>query len=192
MKKLVIIPVLFFFAGLISQEVIQCDTATSFWVIKKDKETYTVKLHGKVIKSNMPTVLVVNKYALQYIMVDKAQFVNRENANSEQEILQTYIKSEVDYLSKVLNTKLNVSMQNAPLSKDRNVIVWSYPMPEGQNSSVKIQLFACMIIGDKIIGFGSSQFTDQTFEEVRDFLMDVISTLEKAQGKPGKKKMCTK
>ena len=70
-------------------------------------------------------------------------------------------------------------MQEAPLSQDKAVLIWYYKMPEKIKGQVEMQIFANMIVDDKIFGFASPQFNDQKFEDVSDFLMDIISTLKR-------------
>jgi hypothetical protein len=86
--------------------------------------------------------------------------------------------------------KLNIQIQKAPLSSDKTVLIWFFEMPPSVSQEVKHQVFANVIIGDKIFGLSSSQFTDQKLEDVKNFLMDVISTLKQMNNKKDLEKLC--
>ena len=108
------------------------------------------------------------------------------------EILANYVSREVNYISGQFKTKLEAQMQKAPLSSEKDVILWWYKMPDGISEQVTNQLFASIIIEDKIFGVASPQFANQKFEQIRDFLMDVISTLNKLDEKKDLKNICNK
>lgn len=172
------------------QQLEKCDSIKSFWIIENGSTNYTLKILGKVAATERNNVISVNKYALQYLMVDKNDYVSEGKTSTELEILANYVSSEINYTSLQLKTKLEVQMQKAPLSGEKDVIIWWYKMPDGMNEQVVNQLFASIIIDDKIFGIASPQFADQEFGQVRDFLMDVISTLKKVDKKKELKDIC--
>lgn len=49
------------------------------------------------------------------------------------------------------------------------------------SEQVKSQIFVNIIIDDKIIGFGSPQFSAQEFDDVKEFLIGVVNTVEKTK-----------
>ncbi|UII20921.1 hypothetical protein [Fulvivirga ligni] len=176
--------------NLFGQTVERCDSTKAFWIIEKDKSTYTIKILGDVKTTERKNVISVDMYALQYLIVDTANYVIEGKSLTELQILANYVSSEVNYMSRQFQTKLEAQMQKAPLSSDKDVLIWWYKMPDGMNEEVSNQLFACIIMDDKIFGLASPQFIDQKFEDIRDFLMDNISTLKRVENKKELKKLC--
>ena len=170
--------VLIFSGSLYGQQIETCDSVTSFWIIEKDNTYYSLKLNGDVEVTNKESIISINDYVLQYNIVGKDKYTTGGKKLKEIDILLNYVSSELKYISGQFKTELETMAQKAPLSEDKDVVIWWYKMPEGMNEQVINQLFACIIIDDKIFGIGSPQFTDQNFGQIRDFLMDEISTLK--------------
>lgn len=166
--------------NLFGQELKHCDATKSFWIIEEGKATYALKIMGVANSTDKPNMISTNDYALQYLVVDKADFFEAGTKVSEMEILVNYVSSEVSFFSDQFQTKLDAQMQKAPLSKEKEVIIWWYTMPESMNDEVAKQVFASVIFEEKIFAVASPQFIDQEFEAVRDFLVNVISTLQRA------------
>ena len=78
------------------------------------------------------------------------------------------------------NEKLNIEMSKAALPGG-TALIWSFDMPPSVSAEVKKQIFIDVVIGDKIFGLSSSQFVDQTYDEVEDFLIRIISSLKKVK-----------
>ncbi len=173
-----IVALIMFATNLMGQQIIKCDSTKSFWAIENDSIKYAVKLSGKSQTTERFHVIAVNDYALQYLIVEKSNYIKEGEDNSDLKVLIRYALSEAEFLSEQFKAKINLQMIKAPLSQDKDVLIWYYEMPQGMNEQVKFQLYSNIIIGDKIIGFASPQFSDQKFESVRDFLMDIISTLK--------------
>jgi hypothetical protein len=172
------------------QQLYKCNTTKSFWTFTKDSSFFAVKLLGNAKETERKSVISVDNYVLQNLLIDKAKFMKEGEDNSDLKVLVRYAMSEAEYFSGVFKTKINIQMQKAPLSADKSVLIWFFEMPSGKNEKVKFQLFANIIIGDKIFGFASSQFADQKFDSVKDFLMDVISTLKRVDNKNDFDKLC--
>ena len=165
------------------QQVFKCNTSKSYWTFEKNDTFFAVKLDGNIKETERKNVISVDNYVLQNIILDKTKFIKEGEDNSDLKLLIKYAMSEAEYLSSQFKTKINIQMQKAPISADKNVLIWHFEMPSNMNQEVKSQIFANVVIGDKIFGLASSQFTDQKFENVRDFLMDVISTVKKLKNK---------
>lgn len=176
--------------NLYGQTVERCDSTKAFWIIENNNSTYTIKIRGDVKTTESKNVISVDMYALQYLIVDTNNYMIEGKTLTELQILANYVSSEVNYMSRQFQTKLEAQMQKAPLSSDKDVLIWWYKMPEGMNEQVSNQLFASIIIDNKIFGLASPQFIDQKFENIRDFLMDNISTLKKVKNKRDLKKLC--
>lgn len=172
------------------QQLEKCDSTNSFWIIENGATNYTLKITGKAATTKRKNVLSVNDYALQYLIIDKQNYISEEKTLTELEVLANYVSSEINYLSGQYKTKLEAQMQKAPLSREKDVLIWWYKMPDGLNEQVSSQIFASIIIKDKVFGVGSPQFANQNFKEVRDFLMDIISTLKNVDKKKELKNIC--
>jgi hypothetical protein len=172
------------------QQIEKCDSTKSYWIIESGNTNYTLKIPGTVSTTERKNVISVNNKALQYVVVEKKNYIIEGKTSTELEILANYVSNEVSYISRQFKTKLEAQMQKAPLSNEKDVVIWWYKMPDGMNEQVSNQLFVSIIIGDKIFGVASPQFTYQKFEEVRDFLMDIISTLKNVDKKKDLKNIC--
>ena len=172
------------------QQLYKCDTTKSFWTFEKDNSFFAVKLLGKVTEQANKNVIAVNNYALQYVIVDKKNYIKADSITADLKVLTNYALSEGEYMSGLFKQKLNIQMQKAPLSSDKTVLIWFFELPTSVSKEVKHQVFANIIIGDKIIGLSSSQFADQKLDDVKNFLMDVISTLKKVDNKNDFDKLC--
>ena len=172
------------------QQLYKCDTTKSFWAFSKDSSFFTVKLLGIAKETEKTSVISLNNYVLQSILIEKTKFIKSGEDNSDLKVLIRFALNESEYFSSQFKTKLNTQVQKAPLSADKSVLIWFFEMPPGINQEVKFQLFANIIIGNKIFGVGSSQFVDQKFESVKNLLMDVISTLKIFNDKNDFDKLC--
>jgi len=160
------------------QQLNKCDSTKSYWTFKQNNSFFSIKLLGNVSTTESVNIVSIDNYPLQSLVVDKSNFLKEGEDNSELKVLLRYANSEAEYLSSMFRTKIDIRLQQAPLSADKSVLIWFFEMPSGHNQEVKFQLFANIIHGDKIFGLARPQFADQKFDRVRDSLMDVISTLK--------------
>lgn len=172
------------------QQLYKCDSTKSYWTFTKDSSFFVIKLFGNVRETERKSVVAVDNFVLQGMVVDKAEYVKDGEDSSNLKVLIRYAMSEAEYFTGLFKTKINVQMQQAPISSDQIVLIWFFEMPSGQNQDVKYQLFANLIIGDKIFGLASSQFADQKLDNVKDFLMDAISTLKDVDNEEEFKNLC--
>ena len=190
-KKLILILTVATFTTLSvnGQQLFRCDTTTSYWTFEKGNSFLAVKLLGKVSEQERKSVIAVNNYVLQYVIVDKKDYI-KDNITDDLKVLTNYVLSEAEYMSGLFKQRLNIQIQKAPLSSDKTVLIWFFEMPSNVSQEVKHQVFVNIIVGDKIFGLSSSQFADQKLDDVKDFLMDVINTLKKVESKNDFKKLC--
>lgn len=172
------------------QALYKCDSAKSFWTFSQENSSFSIKILGNAIETERLNVISVNNSPLQSLLVDKVNFMEDGNDNTDLKVLIRFAVSEAEHLSSVFKTKINIKLQQAPLSPDKSVLIWFFEMPSGYNKEVKFQLYANIIVEDKIFGLARPQFTDQEFEKVRDSLMDVISTLKRVSSKNDFDKLC--
>ena len=130
------------------------------------------------------------QYALQGAIVSKSEFISNEDKKPEDlKVMVNCALAEARHFSNLFKIKVNIQMQKVSLA-DKESLLWFFDMPEQISKSVKKQLFINIIVGDKIVGLSSSQFENQKFGEVRDFLTDTIATLKKIDDKEKIKNPC--
>lgn len=173
-----------------AQQLFRCDTTKAYWTFEKDNSLFAVKLLGKVSEQERKSIIAVNNYALQYVIVDKKNYINVDSISADLKVLTNYALSEAEYMSGLFKQKLNVQMQKVPISSDKTVLIWFFEMPSSISQEVKHQVFANIIIDGKIFGLSSSQLTDQKLDDVKKLLMDVISTIKKLDSKNDFVKLC--
>lgn len=193
MRNLTILIAILLSLSASGQQLYKCDSTKSYWTFEKDISFFAVKLNGKVSEQERKSVIAVNNYALQYVIVDKKDYTKTDSMGSitaELEVLANYAISEAEYMTGLFKQKLNIQMQKVSLSSDKIILIWFFEMPPDVSLEVKNQVFANVIIGDKIFGLSSSQFTDQKLDDVKNFLIDIISTLKQVNSKKDFEKLC--
>lgn len=172
------------------QALYRCNETQSYWTFEKDNSFLAVRIAGKVTEQERKNVIAVNAYALQYVIVDKQPYLMGDSKSDDLKVLTNYALSEAEYMTNLFKQKLDIQMQKAPLSADKTVLIWWFEMPSNVSQEVKHQIFANIIVGDKIFGLSSAQFENQNLDDVKDFLMDVISTLQVVRKKNDLGKLC--
>jgi hypothetical protein len=178
------------FQSTYGQQLYKCDTTKSYWTFEKDSSFFAVKLLGNAKEQDRKSVISVGSFALQYVIVDKKNYIKEDADTSGLKVLIKYALSEAEYFTSIFKQKINIQLQKVPLSSNRSVLLWFFEMPSNVSKDVKHQVFANIIIGDKIVGLSSSQFSDQKFDDVKNFLIDIISTLKKFDSKKDFEKLC--
>lgn len=172
------------------QVLYKCNETQSYWTFEKDNSFLAVRVVGKVTEQERKNVIAVNGYALQYVIVDKQPYLMGDSQSDDLKVLTNYALQEAEYMTSVFKQKLDIQMQKAPLSTDKTVLMWWFLMPSSLSQEVKHQVFANIVVGDKVFGLSSPQFADQELDDVKDFLMDVISTLQAVRKKGDLGKLC--
>jgi hypothetical protein len=132
-----------------------------------------VKLKGRIQKTQYPSVIGLGDYALQYLIADKKRY----NKKTDLEIMVSHVMSEVEYQSKIFKAQLKLQMQKVTISENMEGLLWHYEIPEHISQEVKSQIFISVIIGDYIVGVSSTQFINQNFDHVKNFLMEVAKQI---------------
>jgi hypothetical protein len=172
------------------QQLFKCDSTKSYWAFEKDNSFFAIKLLGKVREQERKMVIAVNNYILQYVIVDKKNYIKSDSIAADLKVLTNYALNEAEYMTGLFKQKLNIQMQKALSSSDKTVLIWFFEMPSNVSQEVKHQVFANIVIGDKIFGLSSSQFESQKLDDVKNFLMDVIGTLKKVNVKTDFNNLC--
>jgi len=159
-----------------AQQIIVCDSNTTFCVFPHDSVHYSLKFDGIVRSTEIPSAVTVDQFFLQYLFVDKGKFIRDGEDNSDLSILTRTALNECEYLTSIYKKKINVVFQKVPMGTN-DVLLWYYEMPRKMKGDVSAQLYANMIVGNDIFGLYTPQFEDLEFNEVRDFLLDAMSSL---------------
>ena len=160
-----------------AQRIIKCNNNTSFWFITDNTINYTVKLYGDISKSKMPDIINIEDNVLQYLILDKIHFIEKEGDNSDTAILSNYIAGETKYLADKFPKPFEVEMQISTLPSGKPFLLWWYKLPEGSSEEVVAQVFTNVIIGDILFGLGSPQFIEDDLESIKNLLTSSITTL---------------
>lgn len=127
---------------------------------------------GDLVETTERDILFnVGTFSLQVLVVEKS----KHNGKNDSQILKNYAEDELGYFSKQLKAKLKSKSDILSVGDKTECILWQYEMPTSISKDVKNQLFISFIYKDYIIGLNSTQFSDQTFEEVLEFLKKVVS-----------------
>lgn len=164
-----------------AQSIIKCNDKITYWVIPDRNCNYTIKLKGDIDLSNQRDILNVDDKALQYTLLDKNRYTDANSENRDAAILSKYTAIESDYLQDKFNGEIEIFMEMKTLSTGKTVILWYFNLPKGKNKEVSAQLFADIVIGDRIFGLGTPLFTGQDFNTVRSFLLEAITTITKVK-----------
>jgi hypothetical protein len=121
---------------------------------------------GEVRTTERHNLFEVNGTTLQVLALDKNKYVGKTN----QETLENHAKSEIDYIADYLKVKLKSKSETIKIKGQQDCLLWSYEMPETVSKEVKNQLYISFIYKDFIIGVNTAQFSNQTFNEILDFL----------------------
>ncbi|WP_162126755.1 hypothetical protein [Flavobacterium phycosphaerae] len=162
-----------------SQNIVECNAKKSYWIIQNNKDSYAIELLGKVKKTDNVNLIALNNLPLQSLLVDKSKFVNAENKDDHFEILKAYVEGEHEYLNTQFKTELELKMFKIEIKGSMTSIFWYFKLPEGQNAEVTSQLFASMIMDDKIFGLSTSQFKSQDFQKLQYQLLDTLYSVKK-------------
>ena len=192
MKQLVVFFIILASAVCVNgQKLYTCNLKRAYWTFDKNGSFLAVQLPGNAKPTERSNVITIGNYALQYVIVDKRNYLKGLADTTGVMPLISYAQSEGGYMSEQFNEKLNIEMSKAPLP-DGTALIWSFDMPPHISAEVKKQIFIDVVIGDKIFGLSSSQFVDQTYDEVEDFLIRVISTLKKVNNADEFARLCGK
>lgn len=161
-----------------SQSLVKCEGRLSYWVIPDNDSYHAIRLNGDTDLSVQPEILNVNEKALQYILLDKEQYVIKAKENNDQNILLRYTDGEAIHLRDKFRVRsLDTHSEIIAFHSGKTAVFWYFKLPEGKNKEVTAQLFADIIIGDRIFGLGTPLFAGDDFEAAKVFLLEAIDTV---------------
>jgi hypothetical protein len=142
-------------------------------------------------------VIAVDGFALQSLLVNKQDYTS--NGNADIPILSSYIIKETEYFTGVFKERLNLMMEPVELSKDKKAVIWYFDFPEkvqkqvqpGQTPAVK-QVSISLVVGDFVYSIGTTQFKDQSFDDLKKLLAESIKTIKYSSGQLDQNGLCRK
>lgn len=165
-----------------SQSLIKCDGRFAYWVIPDGDFYYAVRLNGDIDLSAQSDILNVNEKALQYILLEKEQYVIKNKENNDQNILLRYTDGEAIHLRDRYNVHtLETYSEIITFHSGKIAVFWYFKLPEGKNKEVTAQLFADIVLDDRIVGLGTPLFAGDDFDAAKVFLLETIDTIDKVK-----------
>lgn len=180
MKTTILAALLVLVSTFASAQIMRCESGATYWVLtQNDSVHYVMRTLMPVKQMQRPNIVQAGEFVVQAVTVAKAPYIGGADT-SQLAMLSRYATEEGDFISKQMKTKLELTMVKSNFGEGQgvDVLIWSHVIPETITKEVKAQIFANIILGDRIFGVSSPQFSDQTYEAVRDFLMDMISTVK--------------
>ena len=172
-----------------AQDLLRCNDSISFYVNQKDNYYCMIKLTGKVQNTENDRVFVINNNTLQAMLVDKDSYLGDGTADIP--VLSNYILSEMEYFSGLYKEKLYVTMIPVDGPGDRKAIVWYFDIPENarpqetENTSPAVKIVSVSMVTERYIySIGTTQFKDQSFDELQKLLTDSLITIRYGSGHP--------
>ncbi|GAB4291384.1 MAG: hypothetical protein Kow0068_16660 [Marinilabiliales bacterium] len=165
------------------QELITCYD-TTYCVFHEDDFYFYFKLTGTVQKTERSNVIQVNEYALNY------SYYESDYYNSNEEILDNFLKREKEYFSNQLDSKLDIIKEDYSLDTIGEGIFWYFEMPDEYKTLIQNMLFYSVIIHNNVFVISSTQFSYMTFDEVKQFLNKILNTLTLVEKTYNKNNFC--
>jgi|GEM_PF-4675228 len=192
-RRLLSLLLLFIAISVNAQQLYRCDEKKTYWALERDSVCFSVTINGEAEPfPGQPKLVVIDKTnVLQYVINPIAPYMEGlEPADSATfKPIIAYAQSEAGYMSEQYHTQLQLHMENASVG-NKKILLWYYDSPASAGGNAKAQLYATIIIGDRIVGLGTTQFEGQSFEQVKKVLLDATSTLEKVKGKADFARLC--
>lgn len=176
-KLILRIVMVLFITNLPAQSLVKCNNNMAYWIIPDNDLLYAIALKGDVDLSENPDIININETALQYILLDKSNYLDKKN--DDEPLLLRYIATEQEHLRNIFATRSLLITSEIILlpALGKKAVFWSFDLPEGKNSEVVSQLFLNIVSEGNILGLGTPLFTDSDFSEAKKLLIDALETL---------------
>lgn len=149
-----------------------------------DKKSFTIEIVGKEIKplqSETP-MFTVDGNVLQILTVPITNFTNNSKGKTDEELLEMHKVWESDYLgNEAYKTKLTLETQKMTFGQTK-ALFWGFKRPS-MNQQFDGDYFLTTIIGNDLIGIGSSTDAKVKKAEIQTFLESIMQSL-KVSDKP--------
>lgn len=174
-------------SDLFAQNLMRCNDSVSFFVNYKNDYSCSIRLKGKITKTENSRVINYNDCALQTLFVDKQDY--RSDKSGDIPVLTNYMISETQYFTNVYNAKLNLAMIPVQVNQDKKAVIWYFDIPASFQKNIPgdetpaIRQVSISIIIDKFIySIGTTQFKNQNFNDLQVMLTNLIKTLKLQKG----------
>jgi hypothetical protein len=159
-----------------AQDLKDCNGKTH-WIFRQEHGILGISPGGKISKTDSRKIIHVDNYDLQCVIVSKSTYAKEED-NTDLKVLTRYAMAEITWQSEQMKSQLMLNAHKEELSSGKSILVWSFEMPEGSDKDVLNQVYANIVIGDKIFGLGCPRYKNQSMKEIKKFLIETISTLK--------------
>ncbi|MCF8298264.1 MAG: hypothetical protein K9J13_12025 [Saprospiraceae bacterium] len=178
-----------------AQNLIKCNDSTFYFINQKENYYCYVELIGDIQETENNKVISFNNYAMQSLLLNKIDY--KTNDNDDIAILTNYMLSETEYYSGLYKEKLYLMMIPIEISKNKKAVIWYFDVPkkiqdltqEPSQPAVK-QVFVSVISRDFIYSIGTTQFKDQSFDNLQIALTRLIKSINSGKGKVDSNKLC--
>ena len=178
-----------------AQNLIKCGDSTSFFINQKENFYCFIKLTGNVIGTTNNKVIFYNNHMLQTLLVNKQNYLSR--GNDDILVLTTYMISETQYQINIYQEPLKLEVTKVQISKDKDALIWYYDIPDKIQKQVQLgetpavrQVSISIVVGDFIYSIGSTQFKNQSYDELKKLLSDLIKVINYNSGQLDQSKLC--
>lgn len=171
-----------------------CTESSGYFAVGEGETWSYIKLDGRIKTFEDERFVESNGHPLQILLNRKSR---QERGKDDLAVLGDHVSSEARYYARALDADLDVQMAQFDLPRGRKGVVWYFAIPEkvrrdsSETSAVK-QVFASVVLSEFILSLASSQFKNQTLEEVRKNLTGLIKTGKLHRGRLDLESLCKK
>jgi len=179
-----------------AQTRVKCDATTSFVIHQKENFYCHIKLVGEIHDTGDSRVIGFKNYVLQTLIAGKGAYLSK--GTEDIPVLTNYMISETQYFTSQFKEKLNLMAIPVQITKDKKAVIWYFDLPEsvqkqagpGETPAIK-QVSISIVAGDFIYSIGTTQFKNQSFEEIQKMLTELMTTLNYGNGQVDQSKLCS-
>lgn len=165
----------------LAAQLMPCEGGRTYWVVNKDSIHYVMEIPGRGRATEKENTILVDNDRLTCEIIRKNTYADPGAKNPDLKLLLKHMALETDSASRQVKTRLKLQVQSVPISEEQEVMVWHYELPVGMKQEIKAEIHVSIMMGGNIVTFSSPQFNGQEFDAVKDFLLEVISTLKVVQ-----------
>lgn len=167
--------------SIFSQELLKCNNNINYILKNTENQYISLKIEGEVEQLKNPQVFVLNqKTILQLLLNDSKNYT--EQGNDDLTIMATYVLSEGKYFSSIFKKKIDLAIFPEELNEGKKAIYWYFSLPESATADSKIKalksVFITSVNGTVITTIGTTQFENQSIEEIRKQLVDFSKNIK--------------
>lgn len=144
----------------------------------KDK-SFTLEINGKevkTLKSSSPLFQVDGKI-LQILIVPLTNFTEKSKNKTDEELLDMHKTWESNYLSEeIYKKKLMLEVEKISFG-ERKALFWGFSRPS-KNQQFDRDYFLTTIVGNHVVGVGSSLSPKDKKADIQQFLENIMKTLK--------------